>query len=57
MEKLQVSSLEDNFEEADTVFITLKFHVKGVEQFLKIKFEKVYYWGDILSKVIDNGRG
>lgn len=57
MEKLQVCSLEDNFEEVDAVFITLKSHAKGVEDFLKTKFAKVYYWGDILSKVIDNGRG
>lgn len=49
IESLSVYSPAANLEEVDAVIITLKFHNKEVEELLKSRFEKVYYWLDIAT--------
>lgn len=49
IEGLAVYSPEGDLEKVDAVIITLKFHNKEVEELLKLKFEKIYYWHDIAT--------
>lgn len=53
-DELLVYSPTDQLEKVDAVIITLKFTNREVEDFLKSKFERVYYWKDIIERVISN---
>ena len=56
--KIRIYSPEDDLPEADMVLITLNNKDEEVEKFLTSRFEKVYYWNDILEKIIkDYQRG
>ncbi len=52
IENLQVYFPWDNLKEVDAVIITLKFHNKEVEEVLKQKFKKIYYWSDIVEEYL-----
>lgn len=54
VEGILACSLEDELGKVDAVIITLKFHNKEVEEFLNLRFEKVYYWNDIASGYFKN---
>ncbi len=57
IEGLAVYTPEDDLKEVDAVIITLKFHNKEVEELLKSKFKRVYYWHDIAAGSFDGREG
>ena len=50
--EIPVYGLNDELTDVDAVFITLEKHNIDAETFVMQKFEKVYYWKDILNTVI-----
>lgn len=51
-ENIKIYSPENDLPEADAILITLNSRNQEVEKTLAARFEKVYYWNDILEKII-----
>ncbi len=56
-ENIRIYSPEDDLPEADAVLITLNNEIEEVEKTLAARFEKVYYWNNILEKIIRDYQG
>lgn len=52
---LQTYTPMEKFPEVDAVLITLKKHNEEIEQFLKQRFAKVFYWEDMAKRGIFEG--
>ncbi len=56
IDNLEVFAPEDKLESVDAVMITLKSHDKEVEDVLKSRFEKIYYWLELAKQIGDKGK-
>lgn len=53
IDNLQVYSLMDGFPKVDAVFITLKNRNGEVENYLKNRFNRIYYWKNIVDNELN----
>lgn len=56
-ENIKIYSPKEDLPEADAVLITLNGRNEEVEKALADRFEKVYYWNDILERIIRDYQG
>lgn len=54
IDELPVYNPADQLEDVDAVIITIKNYDIDIENFLKLKFNNVYYWKDIIEMMIQN---